>query len=189
MKTQSRFFNCNLCDANFTRKYNIKKHIRGKHEDTDEENYTETSGTPKQMATQIEKWVPPFEARKWDVTKKPIFRIIPSKPTVTYPEKKKNTQNILENDLYLSESNSTVNSQNHSPTIDWNKYHINSYGYLTENKIYHPETYHHYESWEQYTTNNYSYLEKTPNKNHSSIIDLTNDEGIIDLCTSNTTVC
>lgn len=80
-------------------------------------------------------------------------------------------------------------TQNHSSRIDWNKYHIKSYGYLTENKTYHPETYHHYESWEQYTTNNYSYLEKTSNKNHSSIIDLTNDESIIDLCTSNTNVC
>lgn len=106
-----KIFNYNLCDANFTRKYNIKKHIRGKHEGTDEENYTEASGTPKQMATQIVKWVPPFEERKWDVTKKPIFRIIPGKPTVTYPEKKNNTQNILENDLYLSESNSTVDSK------------------------------------------------------------------------------
>ncbi|CAC5368849.1 unnamed protein product [Mytilus coruscus] len=105
------------------------------------------------------------------------------------PGQKNNTPNILESDLYLSESNSTVNSQNHNPKIDWNKYHINSYGYLTEKKTYHPETYHHYESWEQYTTNNYSYLEKTSNKNHRLTIDLTNDESIIDLCTSNTTVC
>ncbi|CAG2215547.1 NOC4 [Mytilus edulis] len=85
-------FNCNICDANFTRKYNIKKHIREKHNGTDQENYTETTGTPKQMAIQVEKWVPPFEARKWDSTKKPTFRIIAGKSSVTYPEKKEKHQ-------------------------------------------------------------------------------------------------
>ncbi|CAC5361759.1 unnamed protein product [Mytilus coruscus] len=91
-----KIFTCYLCDANFTRKYNIKKHIR----------------TPKEIAFQIEKWVPPFEARKWDLTKKPTFRVIPGQPTVTYPEKQTTRTNILEHDLYLSDSNSTVNSQN-----------------------------------------------------------------------------
>lgn len=46
--------------------------------------------------------MPPFEKCKWDFTKKPTFSVIPGK-IVTYPEKKSNTPNILENDLYLTE--------------------------------------------------------------------------------------
>ncbi|CAG2237620.1 unnamed protein product [Mytilus edulis] len=183
-------FNCNTCEANFTRKYNIKKHIREKHNGTDQENYTETTGTPKQMATQVEKWVPPFEARKWDSTKKPTFRIIAGKSAVTYPEKKDKTSEILESDLYLSDSNSTINSQIQNTPIDWNKYRTNSYGYLTEKKSYHQQTYHqYYESWDQYTTNNYNYLDTSSKKSQTSMIDLTKDDSIIDPCTSNTTVC
>ncbi|VDI76122.1 Hypothetical predicted protein [Mytilus galloprovincialis] len=142
------------------------------------------------MATQIEKWVPPFEARKWDNTKKPTFRIIAGESTVTYPEKINKASDILKEDLHLSDSNSSINSEVPTPSIDWNKYRTNSYGYLTEKKSHHYEyVYHHYESWTQYTTNNYNYLEQSSNITQTSTIDLTKDESIINLCTSDTTVC
>ncbi|CAG2234360.1 unnamed protein product [Mytilus edulis] len=55
-------------------------------------------------------------------------------------------------------------------------------------KSYHQQTYHHYESWDQYTTNNYNYLDTSSKKSQTSMIDLTKDDSIIDLCTSDTTV-
>lgn len=129
-------YSCDLCTASCTRVFNIKRHIRAKHHGEDENNYTKTSGSPKEVATKVKKWVPPFEARKYK------FRTIPGTPSVTYPEPPRNNKNILGEYLYLSDSTCSTNSEDHtiSNNIDWETYTTDNYGYLTEK----PRSTHHY---------------------------------------------
>ena len=103
--------------------------------------------------------------------------------------------NILEQDLYLSESDSdepTINCDINTTMKkydNWEQMIRNKYGYVCEEKgISHGQT---YSNWEEYTTNEYGYL-TVKTTQQSSVIDLTSSdskEEIISISSSTSTVC
>ena len=106
--------------------------------------------------------------------KNPTFRVIHGKLTVSYPEKKNNTPNILENDLYLSEYSrefSKPQPKNQQLWIFNRKENIPRRELQSLRKL------------GSIYNKHYSYLlVKISNKNHTSPKDLTKDESIKDLC-------
>lgn len=117
----STTYDCNHCPATFTRKLNARNHIKEKHPEKAVENYTERHSTPREQAKPIKKWKPPFESIpkvNWEITK-PRFRTI---PVETPHSMKNNSSNILAEDLYLSDSDTSVKNVT-----------TNEYGYVIDN--------------------------------------------------------
>lgn len=117
-------FECKHCVATFTRKSNAITHLKSKHPDKAKEDYNSFIQNPREMAKAVKKWRPPFEAvqkKEWN-GKTPIFRIKAGKSPHEY---KKPSTSTLEQDLYLSDSDTSI--PKNIP-----KYITNDYGYVMD---------------------------------------------------------